>query len=98
MDLNKIIYTPSFIFAIYLAIINIYGLSIMGIDKWKASLKGRRIPERVLFTIAFIGGSAGVYLGMRLFHHKTLHNKFKYGIPVILIVNIVAMYYVFSKL
>lgn len=61
-----------------------------GVDKWKAKRKVkresiRRIPERVLFLLAALGGSPGALLGMKVFHHKTLHKSFRYGIPAILI-------------
>ena len=44
----------------------------------------RRVPERTLFLLAILGGSVGALLGMRVFHHKTLHRAFRFGIPAIL--------------
>ncbi len=94
MNLNEMVYTPQFYIILYMLIINLYGFTIMGVDKWKA-WKGRyRIPEKTIFIIASIGGSAGIFCGMRLFHHKTLHNKFKYGIPALLIANIICIVYI----
>jgi uncharacterized membrane protein YsdA (DUF1294 family) len=69
----------------------------MGVDKWKSSRKRRRIPEKALFLAAFLGGAVGIYAGMNVFHHKTLHNKFKYGIPPIVIIDIVLVVYILSK-
>ena len=97
MNINDMIYNPMFFFIAYLLVINIYGLCIMGIDKWKSSHKSRRIPEKILFIVAFIGGAAGIYSGMKVFHHKTLHNKFKYGIPPIVIADIIIVVYVLLK-
>ncbi len=58
-------------------------------DKKKA-IKGQwRISEATLITIAIIGGSIGVYLGMQNFRHKTKHLKFKVGIPIIIIFQII---------
>lgn len=94
VDIGSIIYTPIFIFVCYLIIINIYGTVVMGIDKWRSSRKKSRVPEKALFIIAFVGGAAGVYIGMKLFHHKTLHNKFRYGIPAILLTNIVLILFI----
>ncbi len=54
----------------YFAILNILGLSLMGIDKWKARKGAFRIPEATLFIIAIIGGSVGSILGMYIFRHK----------------------------
>ena len=31
---------------------------------------------------------AGALLGMKVWHHKTMHKKFKYGLPLILIIQI----------
>ena len=60
----------------------------MGIDKLKARKRAWRIPESTLFVIAIIGGSLGTTIGMHLFHHKTRHWYFLYGMPAILFVQI----------
>jgi len=96
MNVHNIVSAAFSYFLFYIAAINIYGLFIMGIDKWKSKNRGRRVPEKVLFTVAFIGGAFGVYTGMKLFHHKTLHNRFKYGIPFILVLNIFILGYIYS--
>jgi uncharacterized membrane protein YsdA (DUF1294 family) len=78
--------------SIIIAIINIVTFIIYGIDKYNAK-KGRwRIPENSLIGLAIIGGSIGAYLGMRVWHHKTMHLKFKYGIPLIIIIQLIAAY------
>ena len=74
---------------IYLVVINVVTFIIYGIDKVKAKQKKWRISEAMLLGLAIIGGSIGAWLGMKLWHHKTLHNKFRLGIPLILIVQIV---------
>ena len=72
----------------YLLAVNITSFLLYGIDKYKAK-KGRwRISEATLLLMAVIGGSIGAWAGMRLWHHKTMHKKFKYGIPVIIIMQI----------
>ncbi|MBX4258619.1 DUF1294 domain-containing protein [Clostridium estertheticum] len=76
------------IFLYYVLVINLYGIFVMYSDKNK-SRKGKwRTPENTLFTIAFAYGALGIFIGMRLFRHKTKHNKFVIGIPAILIVQI----------
>lgn len=75
--------------AIYLILINALSLLLMLIDKLKAKKKLWRIPEKVLLGICAIGGSIGGILGMKLFHHKTLHPQFSIGIPVMLALQIV---------
>lgn len=77
-----------YIVVLYFIIINIIGFVIMGIDKRKAIKKRWRIRESTLFLIAFVGGSIGAILGMRIFHHKTKHWYFVYGIPLILLIQI----------
>ena len=72
----------------YLIIINAAGFLFMLIDKRKAQKDLWRIPERTLMAVAVIGGSIGTLLGMNLFRHKTKHEKFRIGIPIILSVQI----------
>ena len=72
--------------------INVLTFLVYGIDKWKAKQGYWRIPEATLLTLAVIGGSIGALLGMQVWHHKTMHKKFKYGLPLILLVQIVLIY------
>ncbi len=69
---------------------NIIGFASMGIDKKRAQRSAFRIPEATLFAISLIGGSLGSILGMRIFHHKTKHWYFKFGMPLILILQVLA--------
>lgn len=78
--------------SIIIAIINIVTFIIYGIDKYKAKKGKWRIPENSLIGLAIIGGSIGAYLGMRVWHHKTMHLKFKYGIPLIIVIQLIAAY------
>ncbi len=82
---------------IYLALINIIGFVIMAVDKSKAKKHKWRISEKNIFITAAIGGSIGVFAGMRQFHHKTKHNKFVYGIPAILILQLTAAVIIYLK-
>ena len=76
----------------YIVIINLAGLLSMYIDKRKAIKNKWRIPEKTLFLIAILGGSVGSITGMHLFRHKTKHWYFKYGMPAILIIQIIIMF------
>jgi uncharacterized membrane protein YsdA (DUF1294 family) len=78
--------------SIIIVIINIVTFIIYGIDKYKAKKGKWRIPENSLIGLAIIGGSIGAYLGMRVWHHKTMHLKFKYGIPLIIIIQLIIVY------
>jgi uncharacterized membrane protein YsdA (DUF1294 family) len=73
----------------YFIVINLVSFIVMGLDKHKAQKRQWRIPESTLFVLALIGGSIGSILGMRIFHHKTRHWYFVYGMPAILIVQII---------
>ena len=72
----------------YLIVINVVTFLVYGIDKWKAKQSKWRIPEATLLLLAVIGGSVGAWLGMKTWHHKTMHKKFKYGLPLIILVQI----------
>ena len=73
---------------LYLVAVNLVTFFIYGIDKFKSKRAKWRVPEATLLGLAAVGGSIGAWLGMKLWHHKTLHKKFRYGIPLILIAQI----------
>ena len=78
---------------IWLILINLVTFFVFGFDKLKAKYKeshenARRVPERTLFLLAAIGGSLGALLGMRVWRHKTLHRSFRFGIPAILLLQL----------
>lgn len=74
---------------IYLAIINIISFIVMGIDKRRAKKKSFRVPEATLFLLAVIGGTIGSIIGMLSFRHKTRKWYFIYGMPAILLLQII---------
>ena len=76
----------------YLIVINIVTFQVYGIDKWKAKQGSWRISEATLLILAVIGGSIGALFGMKVWHHKTMHKKFKYGLPLILLVQIALIF------
>lgn len=85
---------------LYILAVNLVAFCLFGIDKWKAVHHRFRIPERILFGIAAVGGSFGARLGMSLFHHKTRHRSFTIGIPMIFLgqcVLVFTIYYFINK-
>ncbi len=79
----------------YLVGVNFLTFFAYGLDKWKAVHNGhksirlsRRIPEASLLLLALLGGSPAALLAMYLFRHKTLHRKFRYGVPIILLLQV----------
>lgn len=79
--------------AYYLLAINTVAFIVYGIDKYKAKKAKWRISEATLLLLAVLGGSIGAWMGMKVWHHKTMHKKFKYGIPAILLIQIALMAY-----
>ena len=84
--------------AYYLLVINAVTFIVYGIDKYKAKKAKWRIPEATLLLLAVLGGSIGAWMGMKVWHHKTKHKKFKYGIPAILLIQIALMAYLHMNL
>lgn len=76
-----------------MAVINVITFAVFGIDKLKAVKDKWRVPEKVLFLLALLGGSLGAIIGMYSFRHKTKKIAFKIGIPVILIAQIIFIYF-----
>ena len=88
---------PHIVF-IYLVSINVVTFFMYGIDKWKAKKSKWRIRETALLGLAVLGGSIGAWLGMKVWHHKTQHKKFKYGVPAIIIIQLaLIVYFIISK-
>lgn len=77
------------IIILYAVAVNVVSFIVMGVDKRKAIKRAWRIPESTLFVLAIIGGSLGSIIGMHLFHHKTRHWYFLYGMPVILALQVI---------
>ena len=84
--------------ACYLLAINAVTFIVYGIDKYKAKKAKWRIAEATLLLLAVLGGSVGAWVGMKVWHHKTMHKKFKYGIPAILLIQIALMAYLHMNL
>ena len=81
--------SPKGLVLLYLLIITLVTFFVFGWDKLCAKRDKRRVPEGTLFLLALLGGSIGALLGMRVFHHKTLHKSFTIGIPLILILQVI---------
>ena len=81
----------------YLIGINAISFVVYGIDKLKAKKGKWRITESTLLLLAITYGSIGAWFGIKVWHHKTLHKKFKYGIPLIVIAQIAIAVYIFRE-
>lgn len=79
----------------YLILINLVGFTAMFLDKRKARKGAFRIPESTLFTIAFMGGSLGSLIGMYTFRHKTRHLSFTIGMPLLLLLQLLVLFFLY---
>ena len=84
-------------FLYYLIAINLIAFFAFGIDKRKAEKGAWRTKESTLLGLAAIGGSVGALLGMNAFRHKTKHTRFVAGMPLILIIQLVILCYLFLR-
>ena len=89
--------SPAGWLAVYLAVINLATLIVYGADKRRARKGKWRVPEKTLFLLPLLGGSVGALLGMRVFHHKTRHWYFVWGIPTILLAQIALAVWLLTK-
>ncbi len=82
---------------VWLAVINLLTFIVYGADKRRARRGKWRVPEKTLFLLPLLGGSIGALLGMRVFHHKTKHWYFVWGIPAILLAQIALAVWIYTK-
>lgn len=87
-----------YILLTYLAAVNLAAFTVFGIDKWKAVHRHRRVSEATLLMYAVAGGSVGAWAGMMVWRHKTLHRKFRYGVPAILAAQTVLAFYLYCSI
>ena len=76
---------------------NILVMFVYGIDKMQAKKGGRRISEKMLLSYAFLLGGWGAMFGMVLFHHKTSKPKFRFLVPLAVLVGMAMLYILFDK-
>lgn len=77
----------------YLIAVNLFTFCLYGIDKSKARKNQWRISEFQLIFWAIVGGSIGAWAGMQFWHHKTKHVKFRIGIPVIILIQLLLLFF-----
>lgn len=82
----------------YIIIINIISFFIMLYDKKQAIYHNFRISEKTIFIVSLLLGGIGTYVGMYVFRHKTKHLKFTISIPIVIILNIISIFYIFNYL
>lgn len=76
-----------------LIVLNLFAFTLMGLDKYFAIKQRRRIAERNLLSVAFLGGSLGIYFGMVVFRHKTRKALFNLGVPLMMLLHFFLFWY-----
>lgn len=79
---------------LYLAFINFISIAVTISDKRRARKKKQRVPELTLILFSAMGGSVGMYITMLIIRHKTRKPKFMVGIPLIIIAQAAAVFFV----
>jgi uncharacterized membrane protein YsdA (DUF1294 family) len=87
----------SIIILSYLVVINLIAFVLYGIDKKRAIRNEHRIRESALLWIARLGGAIGSWLGIKTFHHKTKHTKFRVIVPLWMIIWVAVIVLVIIK-
>lgn len=82
----------------YLLLVNVIAFVMYGIDKRRAKKDAWRIPEARLLLVAAAGGSVGAWMGMKVWRHKTLHKKFRYGVPAIFLLQVALALYLLVRM
>ena len=82
---------------VYLAVLNLATFALYGADKRRAKKGQGRIPEKTLLILPLLGGSAGGILGMTVFHHKTRHWYFRWGLPAMLLLQAAGAVYLLAR-
>ena len=83
---------------IYLLVTNVVTFIVYGVDKYKAKHRKWRISEATLLLLAVTGDSVGAWCGIKVWHHKTMHKKFKYGVPVIFLLQLALAIWIINKM
>lgn len=77
--------------------LNLFSFCLFGLDKWKAQKGMWRIPEKTFLLLGAFMGAAGILLGMKLFRHKTRHSLFTFGMPLLLVLNMLCYYLILNQ-
>ena len=88
-------YPVEFATVTYVSVVSLVAIILTVFDKKIAGTNKRRVPEATLLLWSALGGSAAMLLTMILIRHKTLHNKFMIGIPLIMLLQALAIFGLF---
>ena len=83
---------------VYIILINFISVIVCIFDKFSAKHGGRRVSEKNLMLLSIAGGSISMYITMLLIRHKTRHNRFMIGLPLIISLQITALFLFLKKI
>lgn len=89
--LNLFLTYPQLI-SVYIGGINLAAALVTVLDKKRARLNKRRVPEKTLWTLAVLGGSPAMLVTMHLIRHKTQHKSFMLGLPAMILIQLLLVY------
>lgn len=82
------------VLTVYIALMSVVLLVMMKVDKERARRNQYRISERTLWVMALLGGAVGGVIGMQLFRHKTKHLSFRFGFPLLALLDVSVLVFV----
>ena len=72
----------------WLVAVSIMAVALTAWDKSRARRRAWRVPERTLWFVSALGGSVATCLAMCLLRHKTLHRRFMWGLPLLILAQV----------
>ena len=80
------------IFLIYIAVVSVISFFVCVYDKIAAKkFTKHRTRESTLLWLSALGGSFAMFFTMVAIRHKTKHVKFMLGIPLIIVLQVIAL-------
>ena len=76
---------------------NFVSLIAYALDKIRAIEHASRVRNIILLALAFFGGSIGAITGMYIFRHKTKKDYYTVGVPLIIIMQLVVLFFLMNR-
>lgn len=95
MEVSAILEALRLPLACLFGVMSVIAVILTVYDKSASWKRGRRIPERVLLTVAFLGGALTMYVTMQLIRHKTQHTSFMIPLPLFILLHLFAAWAVY---
>ena len=83
---------------VWISAFSVLSFVLFAVDKFRAKARRRRIPEATLMLSALLGGAVGAMLAMQICRHKTQKMLFILGLPLCLLINAAAVWFLMTLL